>query len=164
GLYIFITGIITSIQFGFPINGELQAYRISEIPFIIKEMTINKYTIINAFTMSIIYISISVFSAIASYITQSSVEAVAGSTIFIILGKLFTLFRFLPKKILVMIGVTNYVDIIQRPENFIGVYSGNMTFLGGSIDISILSLIILTLIMITGILATIYIFKKVIAK
>jgi len=114
-LYIVIIGFITAIQYGSPINGNLQAYRISDIPFMLKNsININEYIIINIVTMMIIFTTISVFSSLSSFVANNSVEAVVGSTIFVILGKVLTLIKFLPKEILQVLSDSNYIDIFHH--------------------------------------------------
>jgi len=161
-LYIVIIGFITAIQYGSPINGNLQAYRISDIPFMLKNsININEYTIINIFTMMIIFTTISVFSSLASFVGNNSVGAVVGSTVIIVLGKILTLIKFLPKSILLVLSSSNYIDIFQYPQEFIGIYKGSINILGRSIDIMVLNYGYLIGMLIISILATIYVFKRV---
>lgn len=163
-LYISIVAITTILQYGIPINGNLQAYRISDIGFMMRNISINSYTILNIVTMIIIFTSISIFSGIASYISKGSVGAVVGSTIFVVGAKVLTLLKFLPKEILMILNSLNYVDIIQRPESFIGIYSGSINILGSYIDINIISYLGLAIIPVILILSTICIFNKVLDK
>lgn len=163
--YIIIIGFITTTQYGSPINGTLQAYRILDVPFMLKDsISINQYTIINIVTMMIIFTTISVFSSLASFVANNSVGAVAGSTVVIILGKVLTLIKFLPKSILLVLSSSNYVDIFQYPQEFIGIYKGSINILGKSIDTMVLNYGYLTSILIIGILAVIYVFKRVLDK
>ena len=164
-LYIAIIGFITATQYGTPINGTLQAYRLLDAPFMLKNsININEYTTINIVTMMIIFTTISVFSSLASFVANNSVGAVVGSTVIIILGKVLTLIKFLPKTILLVLSSSNYVDIFQYPQEFIGIYKGSINILGKSIDTIMLNYEYLTGVLIIGILATIYVFKRVLDR
>ena len=164
-LYIAIIGFITSTQYGKPINGVLQAYRLSDVPFMLKDsINIKQYTIINIATMIIIFTTISVFSSLASFVADNSVGAVVGSSVFVILGKVLGLLKFLPKEILQVLSASNYIDIFQYPQEFIGIYKGSINILGKSIDAMVLNYAYLIGILIIGILATIHVFKRVLDK
>jgi hypothetical protein len=164
-LYIVIIGFITSAQYGKPMNGILQVYRISDVPFMLQNaININEYTTINIVTMVIIFTTISVFSSLASFVGKNSVGAVVGSTVIIVFGKVLTLIKFLPKSILLVLSSSNYVDIFQYPQEFIGIYRGSINILGKSIDVMVLNYGYLIGILIISILATIYVFKRVLDK
>jgi hypothetical protein len=164
-LYIVIIGFITSAQYGKPMNGILQAYRISDAPFMLQNaINLYEYTTINIVTMMIIFTTISVFSSLASFVGNNSVGAVVGSTVIIVFGKILTLIKFLPKSILLVLSSSNYIDIFQYPQEFIGIYKGSINILGKSIDVMVLNYGYLIGMLIISILATIYVFKRVLDK
>ncbi len=163
-VYILAIGVITSIQYGQPINGNLQAYRIVDTFSLLKPMTINGYTMVNILTLMIVFVSIGVFASLFSFITNNSVQSIVSITVFIVLGKLITLLKFLPKNLLAVIGYSNYIDIIMNPQMLIGNYLGDINVFGQSIGIVNAGYIGLIVILIIGIVSNIYVFKKVLNK
>lgn len=163
-IYILAIGIITAIQYGQPINGNLQAYRIVDVAMLLKPMTINAYTMINIITMMVIFVSVGVFASLFSFITNNSVESIMSIVVFVIIGKIISIIKFLPKDILTVIGYSNYIDILMNPQMFIGNYIGSTNILGQSIGIINLGYIGLITVLIIGIVSNIYVFKKVLNK
>lgn len=163
-VYILAIGVITSIQYGQPINGNLQAHRIVDTFSLLKPMTINGYTMVNILTLMIVFVSIGVFASLFSFITNNSVQSIVSITVFIVLGKLITLLKFLPKNLLAVIGYSNYIDIIMNPQMLIGNYLGDINVFGQSIGIVNAGYIGLIVILIIGIVSNIYVFKKVLNK
>lgn len=163
-LYILAVGIITAIQYGQPINGSLQAYRIVDVVSLLKPMTINEYTMLNIATMMIIFISTGVFASLFSFITNNSVESIVAITVFMILGKLLTLIRFLPVELLSVIKYSNYIDITMDPQMIVGNYMGSMQIFGLDIGIISLGCILLVAILAVGIVSNMYVFKKILNK
>lgn len=163
-IYIVVIGIITIIQYGSPVNGGLQAYRIIDVVTILKSMNINLYIMINIFTMMTIFVSIGVFASFFSFITKNSVESIVGITVFLIIGKLISLIRFLPTEFVSVIKYSNYIDILMNPQMVIGNYLGNVNIFGQSIDIISLGYATLIAILIFGIVLNIYIFRRILSK
>ena len=163
-VYILAIGVITSIQYGQPINGDLQAYRIVDTFSLLKPMTINGYTMVNILTMMIVFVSLGVFASLFSFITNNSVQSIVSITVFIVIGKLITLLKFLPKNLLAVIGYSNYIDIIMNPQMLIGNYLGDINVFGQSIGIVNAGYIGLIVILMIGIVSNIYVFKKVLNK
>lgn len=163
-IYVLIIGCITMIQYGQPANGELQAYRIVDIVTSVNPISINEYTIQSILTMMIIFISTGIFASLFSFITKSSVESIVGITVFLVIGKLLTLMKFLPAKIINIISYSNYIDVIMHPEMIIGNYMGNINLFGQSIGIISLVYIVLGLILLMGMGLNIYVFRKVLTK
>ena len=152
------------IQYGQPANGALQAYRIVDIVTLVNPISINEYTIQSILTMMIIFISTGIFASLFSFITKSSVESIVGITVFLVIGKLLTLMKFLPAKIINIISYSNYIDVIMHPEMIIGNYMGNISLFGQSIGIISLVYIVLGLILLMGMGLNIYVFRKVLTK
>lgn len=163
-IYIVAIGIITMVQYGQPVNGALQAYRIVDVATFIKPMSINAYTAQNIGTMMIIFISTGIFASLFSFITKNSVESIVGITVFLVIGKLITLMKFLPKNLIGVLNYANYIDIIMHPEMIIGNYMGNVNLLGQSIGIVSVVYILLGILLLAGIGLNIYVFKKVLTK
>lgn len=163
-IYVLVIGCITMIQYGQPANGGLQAYRIVDIVTSVNPISINEYTIQSILTMMIIFISTGIFTSLFSFITKSSVESIVGITVFLVIGKLLTLMKFLPAKIISVISYSNYIDVIMHPEMIIGNYMGNISLFGQSIGLVSLVYIALGLILLMGMGLNIYVFRKVLTK
>lgn len=164
GVYILGTGIITYIQYGKPLNGSLQAYRISDIALLIKPLTINQYVINQMTTSVLMLMGISLASLLSSFISDNSVKSIGLSVGFIALGKVLTMFKFLPTKVLQIVSIGNYVDIIMGMSKISGFYNGSINILSKSLDLSNVCLAVYALIVIIGVLANIYCIKKVLTK
>lgn len=163
-VYLIIIGGITAMQYGLPQNGELQAYRIVQSFIMLKAININTYTMLNIATMTIIFVSIGVFSSLFSFITRNSVESIVCITTFIIIGKLLTIIKFLPKELLIVSGYSNYIDIFMTPQILIGNYLGIINIFGTTVSISNLVYVVLLGVVIIGIILNIYVFKKILSK
>lgn len=164
GVYILGTGIITYIQYGKPLNGSLQAYRISDIALLIKPLTINQYVINQMVTSVFMLMGISLASLLSSFISDNSVKSIGLSVGFIALGKILTMFKFLPTKILQLLGISNYVDVIMGMGKISGFYNGSINIMSKSLDLSNVCLAVYALIVVIGVLANIYCIKKVLTK
>lgn len=164
GVYILGTGIITYIQYGKPLNGSLQAYRISDIALLIKPLTINQYVINQMGTSVFMLMGISLASLLSSFISDNSVKSIGLSVGFIALGKILTMFKFLPTKILQLLGISNYVDVIMGMGKISGFYNGSINIMSKSLDLSNVCLAVYALIVVIGVLANIYCIKKVLTK
>lgn len=163
-IYIVAMGIITMVQYGQPINGDLQAYRIVDVVALVKPMSINAYTVQNIVTMMIVFISIGVFASLFSFITKNSVESISSIIVFLVIGKLITLMKFLPARLIGIISYSNYIDIIMNPQIIVGNYMGNIGLFGQNIGIISLAYTVLVMLLLVGIGLNIYVFKKVLTK
>ncbi|MGL5312022.1 MAG: hypothetical protein ACRC92_02130 [Peptostreptococcaceae bacterium] len=164
GLYICVTYLITYTQYGPPLNGNLQAYRLSDIAMLTKTMTINQYTLSKILTTTLMLLGISVVSMLISFLSDNSVKSIGLSVGFIAIGKILTLFRFLPMVLLTILSTGNYVDVTTGMASISGTYNGNVDILSKSVDISNLCLGIYGAIIVVGILGCIYSIKKVLVK
>ncbi|GAA0092018.1 ABC transporter permease [Paraclostridium bifermentans] len=163
-IYVLLIGCITMMQYGQPVNGALQVYRMTDVVALIKPVSINAYTAQSILTMMILFISTGIFASLFSFITKNSVESIVGITVFLVIGKLLTLMKFLPAKLMSIINYSNYIDIIMHPEMVIGNYMGNISFLGQSVGIVSLVYIVLGALLLVGIGLNIYVFRKVLTK
>lgn len=163
-IYVLIIGCITMVQYGQPVNGALQAYRIVNIVTLVNPISINEYTFQSISTMMTIFISTGIFASLFSFITKNSVESIVGITVFLVIGKLLTLMKFLPAKLISVLSYSNYIDIIMHPDMIIGNYIGNINLLGQSIGLISLAYILLVTILLIGVGLNIYVFRKVLAK
>ncbi|WP_338630519.1 hypothetical protein [Clostridium baratii] len=163
-IYVGATWIITYIQYGKPLNGDLQAYRIIDMAMLAKAMTINQYTLIKIITTTLMLLGVSVVSLIVSFLSNNSVKSISLSAAFVAVGKILTQFSFLPKKLLLLLGAGNYVDVITGQSKISGFYIGQIDILSKAVDISNLIISIYGLIVIIGLVGCIYTIKKVLNK
>ena len=163
-VYLGGTWLITYIQYGKPLNGDLQAYRIIDIAVLVKSMTINQYVLSKIITTTLILLGVSIVSLLVSFLSDNSVKSISISSGFIVSGKVITQFSFLPKDILLLLDRGNYIDVINRTSKISGFYNGEIDILSKTVDISNLIIIIYALIAIIGLLGCIYTIKKVLTK
>ena len=163
-VYIGATWIITYIQYGAPLNGDLQAYRIIDAAMLAKSMTINQYALAKIITTTLMLLGVSIVSLLVSFLSDNSVKSISISAGFIAAGKVLTQFSFLPKEILSLIGKGNYIDVITGTSKISGFYNGEINILSKTFDMSNSIIIIYALIAIIGLLGCIYTIKKVLTK
>lgn len=163
-VYLGCTWLITYIQYGKPLNGDLQAYRIIDVAVLAKSMTINQYVLSKIITTILILLGVSIVSLLISFLSNNSVKSISISAWFIVSGKVLTQFSFLPKDILLLLDRGNYIDVINRTSKISGFYNGEIDILSKTVDISNLIIIIYALIVIIGLLGCIYTIKKVLTK
>ena len=163
-VYIGTTWLITYIQYGKPLNGDLQAYRIIDMAMLAKSMTINQYALSKIITTTLILLGVSTVSLLVSFLSDNSVKSMSITAGFIGAGKVLTKFSFLPKQILSLLGRGNYIDVIAGNSKISGFYNGEMNILSKTIDISNLIIIMYAIIAIVGLLGCMYTIKKVLTK
>ncbi|MCC3868872.1 hypothetical protein [Terrisporobacter mayombei] len=163
GLYIGGTWLITYMQYGAPLNENLQAYRICDVAVLAKAITINQFALIKILTTSLMLIGISTVSMLISFLSDNSVKSIGLTVGFVVLGKVLTVFKFLPKFVIGLLSA-NYIDVITGMCQISGVYNGNIYILSKSVDVSNLSISMYGLIVVFGILGSTYTIKKVLTK
>ncbi|MCM1992216.1 hypothetical protein [Oceanirhabdus seepicola] len=165
GFYLGIEFLITLVQYGIPVSGELGAFRIVDNGALLNgAFTINEYLLLKIGTMILIFISISVFSSFFSFITKNSLESISGTLIFIIFGKVSTLMKFLPDTFLSILSKGNYVDLMFYPNKFVGMYSGNVNVFGMNLELINLCNGLLITTMFSGIALCVFTFKKILTR
>lgn len=163
-VYLGVTWLITYIQYGAPVNGSLQAYRIIDVAMLSKAMTINQYALTKIITTMFMFLGVSVVALIASFLSDNSIKSISLPIVFIGIGKVLTQFSFLPKEIRSLLGIGNYIDVINGTSKISGIYNGQIEILSKTVDISNLIISIYALIAIIGLLGCIYTIKKVLTK
>ncbi|WP_097027658.1 hypothetical protein [Clostridium peptidivorans] len=164
-VYLAAQFIITYIQYGKPINGGLQAIKILDNPFLVKEgYTIYGFILLKIGIILIILTTLGVLASLISFITKNSIQSTSGFLIFIFLGKVITLIKWLPKTVLLIFSKINYVDLIFNFQEFAGVYSGTLKIFNMSLDITNLCMSILIGTLFTGIFLCTITFKKFITR
>ncbi|MDB8553560.1 hypothetical protein [Turicibacter sanguinis] len=163
-VYIGATWLITYIQYGKPLNGDLQAYRIIDMAMLAKSMTINQYAVAKIITMTLILLGVSIVSLLVSFLSDNSVKSMSITDGFIGAGKLLTRFSFLPKEILSLLARGNYIDVIAGNSKISGFYNGEMNILSKTVEMSNLIISIYGLIVVIELLGCMYTIKKVLTK
>lgn len=164
-VYLAAQFIMTYIQYGKPINGGLQAIKILDNPFLIKEgYTIYGFMLLKVGIILIILTTLGVLACLISFITINSIQSTSGFLIFIFLGKVITLIKWLPMTVLLIFSKINYVDLIFNFQEFAGVYSGKLKVFNISLDITNLCMSILIGTLFTGIFLCTITFKKFITR
>ncbi|WP_373899766.1 hypothetical protein ACER0A_000885 [Haloimpatiens sp. FM7315] len=165
GVYIGAEFIITLIQYKMPVNGGLEAFRILENgPFLNYNYSINQFLLLKILTMSVIFISIGVFSSFFSFVSNNSLTTVSGISIFILLGKILSILPVFPSKLLDLLGKSNYIELLFYYKRFIGLNIGNIEIFNMIFDIGYLSNGILIFVTILGIVLCKISFRKIIAR
>lgn len=163
--YLIMQFIITYIQFGKPINGGLQVLRILDNPLLIKDAyTIYEFIILKIGIMLIILTTLGVFGALFSFLTTNSIQSTSAFFIFIFLGKVMTLIKWLPNEALMIFSKANYIDLIFNFNEFAGMYSGRFRIFDISLDITNLCLGIMIAVFFIGIFTCRSIFSKYLAR
>jgi hypothetical protein len=164
-VYLIIQFIITYIQFGKPINGSLQALRILDNPLLIKDAyTIYEFIILKIGIMLIILITLGVFAGLFSFLTTSSIQSTSAFFIFIFLGKVLTLIKWLPNEALIIFSKVNYIDLIFNFNEFAGMYSGRFRIFDISLDVTNVCLGIMIAVLFIGIFSCKSIFRKYLTR
>lgn len=142
--YLATQFIVTYMQYGRPLNGDLQAIRILDIPLLVKApYTIYEFILFKIGILLIILITLSGLASLISFITKNSIQSTSGFLIFIFLGKVMTLIKFLPEKLLLILSKINYIDLTFHFNEFVGMYSGRLKVFSVNLDITNLCLAIL---------------------
>lgn len=146
---VYLSGvfIITYIQQGPPINGDLEAFRIVE-----NIGTLNNNPNIFSYVLNNITIALLMFEGFAmsamffSFITVSSISSISIFAVFIIISKVISTLKFMPEIVISTLSYGNYYDLIFNFNNLIGNYLGSTCLIG--IEIEIIQLIKLILLLI----------------
>lgn len=164
-VYLILQFIITYIQFGRPMNGSMQAMRLFDNPELIKDtLTIYGLTLFKIKVMIIILITFGVVASLFSFITKNSIQATSGFLIFLFLGKVITLLKFLPEKLLFICGQFNYIELIFNFNNLMGMNFGKINVFSMNVDIISLCVIMLIGILLLGIILCICTFKRFLTR
>lgn len=165
GLYLGIVLSMTFFQYGKPINGELEAFRILDNGLLLNgAYTINEYLLLKIGTMVLIFMSIAVLSTFFSFITTNSLASISATSIFVGFGKVCTVIKSLPDSLLNILKKGNYIELIFYPDKFVGMYAGEVDIFGKSLDIIKLCNGILIGTACIGVIFCVITFKKILTK
>lgn len=163
--YLILQFIITYIQFGKPINGDLQVLRILDNPVLIKEAyTIYEFIFLKIGIMLILLTTFGVFGSLFSFITTNSIQSTSAFFIFIFLCKVITLIKWLPKEVLMILSKVNYIDLMFNFNEFALMYSGSFRIFDINIDITNLCVSIMITVLLIGIFSCSIIFRKYLTR
>ncbi|EJO5347764.1 hypothetical protein NRP93_001854 [Clostridium botulinum] len=164
-VYLGLEFLIGIIQYGAPVNGHLQAFRVVDNFILLKGApTITSYVLFKIFVMYLVLTSISLVVFLFSSTLSNSLSVITSSAAFIVIGKVCMLLKFLPKKLLIVLDKINYIDMLSYFDMNIGMNWGKISVLGNNFDLINLSIGIIGLIIILSILLTIINFKKFITN
>jgi hypothetical protein len=163
-IYLLAAFIATYIQYGAPINGGLQAYRTSSLASLVREMSIVQYIGSEVGVISLVLIAISIFSALFSFISKNSIQSISGSLLFIAIGKVIILIKFIPSKLAMIIQQCNFIDILSKNSFIPSSYMGQIKIISMNFDFSMLCISILGLLTVSGVLLNVYVFKKILNR
>ncbi|MHB9944033.1 hypothetical protein CF095_01245 [Clostridium botulinum] len=163
--YLGLEFLISIIQYGKPVNGDLQAFRIVDNFILLKgDPTIINYVSSKIFVMYLVLISISLVIFLFSSTLSNSLAVISGGAIFIVLGKVCMLLKFLPKKLLMILDKVNYIDMLSYFDINIGMNWGQISIFGNNFDLINFSIgIVASIIILSTLLITIN-FKKFITN
>ncbi|GAA0716807.1 hypothetical protein GCM10008905_01730 [Clostridium malenominatum] len=164
-VYLAMEFIITYIQCGKPINGGLQAIKILDNPLLVKDgYTIYGYVLLKIGIMLVIFMTLGVLASLFSFITTNSIQSTSGFLIFIFLGKVTTLIKWLPKEILLILSKINFIDLIFNFNEFAGMHFGRLKVFSMTLDITNLCLVIMVSTLFIAIFSCTNIFRKFLTR
>lgn len=128
--------IITFIQQGIPINGDLESFRIVDNIAILKtNSSITNYAISNIGIELLMFEGWAMIAILGSFISKSSISSISFFIFIIAISKIMSVINILPKKILSVISTVNYYDLIFGFNKIIGNYLGEIMIFKMNIDI-----------------------------
>ncbi len=128
--------IITFIQQGIPINGDLESFRIVDNIAILKtNSSITNYAISNIGIELLMFEGWAMIAILGSFISKSSISSISFYIFIIAISKIMSVINILPKKILSVISTVNYYDLIFGFNKIIGNYLGEIMIFKMNIDI-----------------------------
>ncbi|MCC0629212.1 MULTISPECIES: hypothetical protein [unclassified Clostridioides] len=148
-VYLIGIFIITCIQQGMPINGDLEPFRVVDnIATLKTNSSITTYVISNIGIELLIFEGWAMIAILCSFISKSSISSISFFIFFIAATKIMSVIHILPKKLISVISTVNYYDLIFGFNKIIGNYLGKIMIFKVNIDIVNLSI---------GLLITIFI-------
>lgn len=168
--FLFVTFIVTVIQYGRPRSGKLKALGIVDNDTLHNmNFSINEYISLKILFVLLVLISISVVATLISFKTKTTIESVSGFSLYLIMGKVvYIIIKSMPKTIVDFIGEErlqvlnygNYPTLIFITNDIVGINLGSVDILGCSLDILFVITVMLILITLTSIGYMALTFKK----
>ena len=165
GGLLLVAFLQTWIQYGPPVNGGLQAFRIYDMGMMLNgSSSITWQVCANITFMYMSLASIAVFAALFSFATPDSISSVSAILVFIGAGKAATLLRFLPANLLDTLSMMNYVEIMFRGNKIMGMYMGDIAVMGKSIGIMSANQAGIVGLIVLGVASNMFVFKRILTK
>ena len=163
--YLIVQFIITLIQYGKPINSDLQVLRIVDTPLLLKgTYTIHQFLLIKIGIMLMVFITLAIIASLVSYISKNSTQSISGFLGFMFLGKVITLIKWLPKSVLAILSKTNYIDLLSNFNKSILMYDGGINILSMNLDTTNLCVAVIIATFILGIFSCVISFNKYLTR
>lgn len=135
-LYLAGAFIITYLQQGVPMNGNLEAFRIvNNIAVLRGNPTIIHYILINIGIAILMFEGWAMVSMLVSFISTSSIASISMFGVFIVLTKVISTIKIIPAMITYVFSYSNYYDLIFNFNNIIGSYIGSINTFGYSMNL-----------------------------
>lgn len=151
-VYLVWIFIITCIQQGLPINGDLESFRIVDnIATLKTNSNITNYVISNISIDILMFEGWAMIAMLGSFISKSSISSVGFLILSIAVAKVMSVVHILPKELLSIISTVNYYDLIFGFNKIIGNYLGDIIIFKMNIDIVNLSIVFLVVIFVGAI-------------
>lgn len=126
---IYLVGIfiLTYIQQGAPINGDLEAFRIVDnITLLNGNPNISSYILNNIILALLMFEGFAMSAMFFSFISISSISSISMFGIFIVFNKVISTLKFIPGVLLSVLSYGNYYDLIFNFNNLMGSYMGQI--------------------------------------
>ncbi|HHP5322548.1 TPA: hypothetical protein ACSB7X_002812, partial [Clostridioides difficile] len=135
-VYLMGIFIITCMQQGVPVNGDLESFRIVDNVVALKtNLSITKYVILNIGIELLMFEGWAMIAIFGSFISKSSISSISFFIFIISITKIMSVIHILPKKLLSVVSNVNYYDLIFGFNKIIGNYLGDIMIFKVNIDI-----------------------------
>ena len=135
-VYLMGIFIITCMQQGVPVNGDLESFRIVDNVVALKtNLSITKYVILNIGIELLMFEGWAMIAIFGSFISKSSISSISFFIFIISITKIMSVSHILPKKLLSVVSNVNYYDLIFGFNKIIGNYLGDIMIFKVNIDI-----------------------------
>ncbi|HBF4020102.1 TPA: hypothetical protein KOE05_002729 [Clostridioides difficile] len=135
-VYLMGIFIITCMQQGVPVNGDLESFRIVDNVVALKtNLSITKYVILNIGIELLMFEGWAMIVIFGSFISKSSISSISFFIFIISITKIMSVIHILPKKLLSVVSNVNYYDLIFGFNKIIGNYLGDIMIFKVNIDI-----------------------------
>ncbi|MFR2551423.1 MAG: hypothetical protein ACLS8D_06045 [Clostridioides difficile] len=126
-VYLMGIFIITCMQQGVPVNGDLESFRIVDNVVALKtNLSITKYVILNIGIELLMFEGWAMIAIFGSFISKSSISSISFFIFIISITKIMSVIHILPKKLLSVVSNVNYYDLIFGFNKIIGNYLGDI--------------------------------------
>lgn len=153
---IYLVGIfiLTYIQQGTPVNGDLEAFRIVDnVTLLNGNPNISSYILKNIILALLMFEGFAMSAMFFSFISISSISSISMFGIFIVFNKVISTLKFIPGVLLSVLSYGNYYDLIFNFNNLMGSYMGHINLFENQFGlISIVKIMLLLTFIISTIL------------